>query len=162
MSRQRLGWDKAPHWAKVLLKHVEERDTYVFASSFKDDAIAWPRAYSELGTFTLSKAAWVLIENRPISDKPENKPEESGGSCDYYRIPIDKPWTAKEAYVAECGDIMDKLEMTYAESNMFKEIWRSAAARTLGKIKAGHSEQRGAEKIEFFAKRNSIQKGVKQ
>lgn len=98
------------------------------------------------------------------------KPEDSGGSCDYYKVNIENPtsednWdkcTESAEYVAECNDIIEALDMTYAEANIFKEIWRSAAARTLGKIKAGHSEQRGAEKIEFFAKRNSIQKGVKQ
>lgn len=90
------------------------------------------------------------------------KPEDSGGSCEYYRVHIPKPTTAISSYVAECNDVIETLGMTYAEANIFKEIWRSAAARTLGKRKAGHSEQRGAEKIEFFAKRNSIQKGVKQ
>lgn len=85
--------------------------------------------------------------------------ETSGGSCDYYRVTIDNPTTeAQEKYTAECNDVIEALNMTYAEANMFKEIWRSASARTLGKKKAGHTSLRGAEKIEFFAKRNLIQK----
>lgn len=88
----------------------------------------------------------------------ENKPEDSGGSCDYYKVPIEKPTTALGPYVAECNDVIEALNMTYAEANMFKEIWRSAAARTLGKLKAGHNELRGAEKVVFFADRNLIQK----
>lgn len=94
--------------------------------------------------------------------KDSSKPEDSGGSCDYYKVLIENPTTAEEQYTAECNDVIEALDMTYAEANMFKEIWRSAAARTLGKLKAGHNEVRGAEKIEFFAKRNAIQKGVKQ
>lgn len=89
------------------------------------------------------------------------KPEDSGGSCDYYKVLIENPTTAEAQYTAECNDVIEALGMTYAEANMFKEIWRSAAARTLGKLKAGHNEVRGAEKIEFFAKRNAIQKGCK-
>lgn len=85
--------------------------------------------------------------------------ENSGGSCDYYKVGIENPTTSTEKYVAECNDVIEALNMTYAEANMFKEIWRSAAARTLGKLKAGHDEIRGAEKIVFFANRNMIQKG---
>jgi hypothetical protein len=84
--------------------------------------------------------------------------ESSGGSCEYYKVPILKPTTAPDPYIAECNDVIEALDMTYAEANMFKEIWRSAAARTLGKIKAGHNEVRGAEKVVFFADRNLIQK----
>lgn len=92
--------------------------------------------------------------------------EDSGGSCSYYSVDIKHPTSEQNlskgvVYTAECNDIIEVLNMTYAEANMFKEIWRSAAARTLGKLKAGHSEVRGAEKIEFFAKRNTIQKAAK-
>tara|TARA_R110000851_G_scaffold57574_7_gene134077 strand:- start:13275 stop:13586 length:312 start_codon:yes stop_codon:yes gene_type:complete len=89
--------------------------------------------------------------------------ENSGGSCDYYRVPIENPTTSTQPkYIAECNDVIEGLNMTYAESNMFKELWRSAAARTLGKEKAGHNVLRGAEKIVFFANRNSIQKNHNQ
>jgi hypothetical protein len=91
-------------------------------------------------------------------DLISRKPENSGGSCDYYKVPITKPTTGRKKYVAECNDVIEALDMTYAEANMFKEIWRSAAARTLGKLKAGHNEVRGAEKVVFFANRNLIQK----
>lgn len=163
MNRPRLSWDKAPSWATVLLKNKDDPEDYVFAEGFKNNAKGWPSLFAK-EHFQLVKECWELIENRPLEETSvkEEKPEDSGGSCEYYRVHIPKPTTAISSYVAECNDVIETLGMTYAEANMFKEIWRSAAARTLGRLKAGHSEQRGAEKIEFFAKRNSIQKGVKQ
>lgn len=153
-----MSWDKAPNWANVLLKRVGAND-YVFAETFENDAKAWPTG-TTMEYFLLVKDHWELVESKvPLNKK---KPEDSGGSCDYYKVLIENPTTAEEQYTAECNDVIEALDMTYAEANMFKEIWRSAAARTLGKLKAGHNEVRGAEKIEFFAKRNAIQKGVKQ
>lgn len=113
---------------------------------------------------TQSKFGNPILKKATIGQLPEvnDKPEDSGGSCNYYSVLIENPTTASKKYTAECNDVIEALDMTYAEANMFKEIWRSASARTLGKLKAGHSEVRGAEKIEFFAKRNAIQKGVKQ
>lgn len=103
----------------------------------------------------------VMVESKSevedIMDGPEQG-ENSGGSCDYYKAPINTPTTAEEPYIAECNDIIEALDMTYSEANMFKEIWRTAAARTLGKLKEGHNSIRGAEKIEFFSVRNKILK----
>ena len=95
--------------------------------------------------------------------KPRNKKvvsvENSGGSCDYYRVFIRNPTSDdQEPYIAECNDIAEELRLTPAEANIMKEIWRTAAARTLGKLKEGHDHLRGAEKICFFAERNKIQK----
>jgi hypothetical protein len=88
--------------------------------------------------------------------------ENSGGACDYYRVDISAPVTKSQIpYIAECLDIAEALNMTVAEFNIFKEVWRSAASRTLGKKKAGHTELRGADKICFFGERNRIQKGGK-
>lgn len=90
------------------------------------------------------------------------KTENSGGSCDYYRVPIERPTTeSQEPYIAECNDVIEALNMTYAEANMFKEIWRGASARELGKIKEGNTAKRGAEKIVFFADRHAIKHGAK-
>lgn len=100
---------------------------------------------------------YKLLAERPISNAT---PESSGGSCEYYKVLIENPTTAKETYTAECNDVIESLDMTYAEANMFKEIWRSAAARTLGKAKEGHTAKRGADKIVFFAARNLIQKAT--
>lgn len=106
-------------------------------------------------TFAGSRSSW----DNNKKEAPKTL-ENSGGSCDYYKVYIPHPTTAKEPYIAECNDVIEELGMTYAESNMFKEIWRSAAARTLGKLKEGHNAARGADKIVFFAERNRIQKRI--
>lgn len=110
---------------------------------------------------------WGLLDELYKEDECENtvnqtQEEDSGGSCDYYKVKINKPTTAEHPYVAECNDVIEELNMTYAEANIFKEIWRTAAARTLGKKKAGHTNVRGAEKILFFAERNAILNGVSE
>ena len=44
--------------------------------------------------------------------------------------------------------------MNYAEGNAFKALRRRAAARTLGKTKAGYRDGLyDAEKVEFFGRR---------
>ena len=77
--------------------------------------------------------------------------ENSGGSCDYYKLDINCPLHL-QPYSAECGDIMDALELTPNEANIFKELWRTAASRQ-GKHKASHTTLRAAEKYVFFANR---------
>lgn len=77
--------------------------------------------------------------------------ESTGGSCSYYVTTIECPYHS-DPYTAECGDITDQLEMNPREANIFKEIWRMAAARQ-GKKKKGNSALRGAQKIKFFADR---------
>jgi hypothetical protein len=78
--------------------------------------------------------------------------EDSGGSVSYYKVTVECP-IHLDSYEAECGDIIAALEMTFVEANIFKEIWRTAAARR-GRKKKGHTPLRGAEKIKFFADRN--------
>jgi hypothetical protein len=78
--------------------------------------------------------------------------ENSGGSSSYYIVEVECP-LYRDPYVAECGDISNALELNIQEVNIFKEIWRTAAARQ-GRGKQGHSPLRAAEKIKFFADRN--------
>ncbi len=87
------------------------------------------------------------------------KPEKSGGSVDYYQVPINNPTTeGRAAYTAECNDIIEALGMNYAEGNAFKAIWRSCAARTLGKLKDGGDSVYDAEKVVFFGNRMLTQR----
>ena len=85
----------------------------------------------------------------------EEEPEETanpatGGSVNYYTIVVDP--LNKAAYTAECGDIIDALQLTFSEANIVKEIWRTANAR-LGNGKPGNTEKRAAEKIAYYANR---------
>lgn len=83
---------------------------------------------------------------------PFEEGEYTGGSSSYYVVDITDPTTLEEGYTAECNDIIEALDMNFAEGNIFKAVWRRAASR-LGKKKAGHNEDYDAEKILFFAKR---------
>lgn len=80
--------------------------------------------------------------------------EYTGGSSSYYTIHIRNPTTeGRPAYDAECNDIIEALDMNYAEGNAFKALWRRAAAR-MGMRKKGYDNGLyDAEKVEFFGKR---------
>lgn len=113
------------------------RNTHVFINEFNDPSVM---------TSALSDINLNLYEPVPEIN--------SGGACDYYRVGVTHPMSKDQVpYIAECGDIMESLEMTYAEANMFKEIWRTAAERTLGLKKASNTNKRAAEKMVFFADR---------
>ncbi len=83
----------------------------------------------------------------------EPEEENSGGLVNYYLVVVNQPQRkGQEPYQAECEDIIDALELTFDEANIFKEIWRTANARN-GKIKSGHTSLRAAEKIHHYAGR---------
>lgn len=83
------------------------------------------------------------------SDQQEN----SGGFVNYYLVMVDHPQREKQPpYQAECEDIMDALELTPDEANIFKEIWRSANQRK-GLGKKGNTPVRAAEKMVHYANR---------
>lgn len=78
----------------------------------------------------------------------------SGGNNDYYVLDIPHP-KRLTPYRAECEDIIEALGMTFSEGNAFKALWRSCAARTLGKVKPG-SDPHGiydAEKLAYYGQR---------
>ena len=80
-------------------------------------------------------------------------PENSGGLVNYYLVSVTHPQRSEHApYQAECEDIIDALEMTFDEGNIFKELWRNANARK-GLSKVGNTPVRSAEKILHYAKR---------
>lgn len=95
------------------------------------------------------------------AEKAKEEEEYSGGSVDYYKVWIENPTTAGEGYMAECNDIIEALGMNYAEGNAFKALWRSCAARTLGKRKKGQDAEGlyDAQKVVFFGKRMVVQRG---
>jgi hypothetical protein len=78
--------------------------------------------------------------------------EHTGGSSSYYRVSITSPTTLTEPYDAECNDIIEALGMTFAEGNVFKALWRTAASRQ-GKHKKGNNGVYDAEKMVFFSNR---------
>ena len=80
----------------------------------------------------------------------KSPPALTGAHVSYYRCPIPNPCRPTTApYVAECDDLIIGLRLTFQEANVFKAIWRSAAAR-LGDGKPGHSALYDAEKIVHY------------
>lgn len=80
--------------------------------------------------------------------------EYTGGSSSYYTIHVKNPTTeGRPAYDAECNDIIEALDMKYAEGNAFKALWRRAAARKGMRKKGYDNGLYDAEKVEFFGKR---------
>ena len=76
----------------------------------------------------------------------------TGGSSSYYKVHVKSPTTLSAPYYAECNDIIEALQMNFAEGNIFKAIWRMAASRA-GNGKPGTTYKYDSEKVEFFAKR---------
>lgn len=79
--------------------------------------------------------------------------EYTGGSVGYYKVFVEHPTSGGKEYIAECNDIIEALDMNYAEGNAFKALWRRAAARQ-GKSKKGYTDGLyDAEKVVFFGER---------
>ena len=77
--------------------------------------------------------------------------ENSGGFVNYYLAKVDDPQRDnQQPYQAECEDIIRALGMTFDEGNIFKTVWRRAAARQ-GKLKAGDNPIRTSEKLKHYA-----------
>ncbi len=80
-------------------------------------------------------------------------PTLSGGRNNYYLVAVTHPQREEQPpYQAECEDVIEALELTFDEANIFKEIWRSANARKANG-KPGHSALYGAQKIVHYAGR---------
>ena len=89
---------------------------------------------------------------------------QSGGRVNYYLVQVQFPQREEQpAYQAECEDIIEALQMTPNEANIFKAIWRSAAARQ-DNGKVDHKALYDAEKIVHYGGRNLLhiqRKGAK-
>jgi hypothetical protein len=96
------------------------------------------------------------MTNHPTEDPSVETPSLTGGSSSYYKIEIKHPTTLDASYWAECNDIIEALEMNFAEGNAFKAVWRRAAKRQ-GRGKPGNSALYDSEKVVFFGQRLVIQ-----
>lgn len=81
--------------------------------------------------------------------------EKTGGSVDYYtaRVRQESTVDGRDGYTVQCLEVIETLGMTFAEGEAFKAIWRSCAARTLGKLKADNDARYNAEKVVFYGGR---------
>ena len=103
---------------------------------------------------------WHNRNLRPIKQPTDCTDNEevvlSGGSTNYYKVHVAKPTTLPESYDIECNDLIEALRLNPQESNILKEIFRTANERTHGNGKAGNGPKRAAEKVLFFAVRNAV------
>lgn len=84
---------------------------------------------------------------------------KTGGSNDYYSVDVANTLDGRPGYTAQCLEVIEALGMTFAEGEAFKAIWRSCAARTLGKHKADNNALYDAEKVEFYGRRMIVAAG---
>ncbi len=91
-------------------------------------------------------------EDVDVVQPPPEVGKLTGGSSDYYKVLISNPTSGGPGYAAECNDIIEALDMTFAEGNIMKALWRRAAERS-GNGKPGTTSVYDAEKIVFFAQR---------
>lgn len=94
------------------------------------------------------------IEDTSRELSQDAKKSLTGGSSDYYKVKVEKPTSeGVEPYTAECNDIIEALELNFAEGNILKALWRRANARK-GNGKEGFEDGKyDAEKMVFFAQR---------
>lgn len=86
-------------------------------------------------------------------------PEYTGGKTSYYEVQIEHPTReGRQPYIAECNDVIEALDMNFAEGEAFKALWRRAAARKNGTIKKGYADGLyDAEKAAFYGSRLVVQ-----
>lgn len=70
----------------------------------------------------------------------------TGGSSAYYRRRL------ADGYELECFDLIEALELNFAEGNILKALWRRAVAR-LGGGKPGTTSLYDAEKLVYMSER---------
>ena len=89
----------------------------------------------------------------------QNTPTEeyTGSSSNYYKVFVKNPTTLPSPYEAECNDLIEALQMTFAEGNAFKGIWRKAKARQGVKKKGYDNGVYDSEKVVFFGERMLIE-----
>jgi|ERR1700682_3707401 len=117
---------------------------------------------SVIYTLSINKMSKILPKTKLVAEPLLNQvsplmleaeTQLKGGLTNYYLVHVAYPQREDQlAYKAECEDIIDALNLTFDEANIFKEIWRSANARK-NNGKPGHSALYGAQKIVHYAKR---------
>lgn len=114
--------------------------------------------YSKEGDRELFSELKESLEECVNIKKERENDEYTGGSVNYYKLRVNNPTTATEPYEAECNDIIEALDMNYAEGNAFKAIWRKCAARKFGVQKKGYDNGLyDSEKVVFFGERMVVQ-----
>lgn len=99
----------------------------------------------------------MILLNTKEEVKEAATEEYTGSSSNYYKVYVKHPTTLPDPYEAECNDIIESLQMTFAEGNAFKAIWRKAKARQGVKKKGYDNGVYDSEKVVFFGERMLIE-----
>lgn len=99
----------------------------------------------------------ILLNTKEGVKEVEVVEEYTGSSSNYYKVYVKHPTTLPDPYEAECNDIIESLNMTFAEGNAFKAIWRKAKARQGVKKKGYDNGVYDSEKVVFFGGRMLIE-----
>mgnify|MGYP000639834145 CR=1 FL=1 len=91
----------------------------------------------------------------PLLTTAPDMPALTGGLSGYYTCHDVQSTQGYDEYTAICEDIIEHLEMTFAEGCAFKAIWRTAAARQ-GNGKLNQKAFYDAEKVEHYGKRMKV------
>lgn len=116
---------------------------------------------NSLALFTPDRSDYWYFDKEWLTEVFEDEQEHTGGSVNYYKVEVKTPTTFEQPYWAECNDLIEALDMNYAEGNAFKAIWRRCAERQ-GRKKKGNNTYYDAEKLSFFAQRILEQEKEKQ
>lgn len=111
--------------------------------------------YESFGAVPLVLMNTLDIERDTIQSAPTE--EYTGSSSNYYKVFVKNPTTLPSPYEAECNDLIEALQMTFAEGNAFKGIWRKAKARQGVKKKGYDNGVYDSEKVVFFGERMLIE-----
>jgi len=105
-----------------------------------------------------------FLRQAQLSSAEQQAEEYTGGKVSYYEVPIEHPTReGRDPYTAECNDIIEALEMNFAEGEAFKALWRRAAARKLVSVKKGYDEGLyDAQKVVFYGQRELLKEQHKQ
>lgn len=88
---------------------------------------------------------------RELNPATSSDDQSSGGDNDYWVASIDNP-KRLDPYSAECEDLIEYFQMTFAEGNAFKALWRKGMDR-VAKGKPGDTPLRNAEKVAYYGAR---------
>jgi hypothetical protein len=156
----RADMEKDPTTHELVIVYGDPKETSSFV-----DAIGNAQILRNNDGDIVSKETLEVDEDELWPDDEEEKDKEerkgepivkraSGLRNNYYLVRVNNPQREDQVpYTAECEDIIEALGLNFDEANMFKEIWRSANARTHGNAKIGHSAIYGAEKLVHYAGR---------
>lgn len=93
------------------------------------------------------------VQLKPVGLDPRK--DSSGGDNDYWVAHVTEP-KRLDPYYAECEDLIELFQFSFAEGNAFKALWRMGMDR-VAQGKPGDTPLRNAEKVAYYGDRMVIQ-----